>query len=276
MKSSQPRPSEKVAVSASKPTHRVMEHTKFQLLRAPIIEAVLDIDCDMPPAFDLASVEARSQDLLRDNYPQFRKQLMQEHTIEAKLGETPKTSVRHATQSLQFLQEDGKQLVQVRAQGFSFNRLAPYTTLDDYLPEIQRTWRLFVSIAAPVQIRNVRLRYINRILLPTVAGSVGLEEFLKVGPRLPDEEKLTFTGFLNQHTAVENGTGNQVVIILTSQPPENGRLPLILDITATANGPAEVGNWTWLSETIQALRALKNNVFRNTLTDKCLNLFQQP
>ena len=50
---------------------------------------------------------------------------------------------KRAIQSLQFLHEDEKQLVQVMAQGFSFNRLAPYTSLDDYLPVIQRTWELF-------------------------------------------------------------------------------------------------------------------------------------
>jgi uncharacterized protein (TIGR04255 family) len=253
-----------------------MDDTKLQLLKAPIIEAVLDIDCDFPPDFDLATLEKRAQEVFRDKYPHFQKQLMQEHTIQAKPDEPPTMSVRHATQSLQFLQEDRKQLVQVRAQGFSFNRLAPYISLDSYLPEIERTWRLFVSIAAPVQIRTVRLRYINRILLPMVGGSVKLEDYLMVGPRLPDEDRLTFTGFLNQHTAVESGTGNQIVIILTTQSPENEMLPLILDITAVSNGPADVENLAWLSTTIQALRALKNSVFRNTLTEQCLNLFQQP
>jgi uncharacterized protein (TIGR04255 family) len=253
-----------------------MSDTRLQLQNAPIIEAVLDIDCDLPPSFDLAALETRSRELFRDKYPQFRKHFVQEHRIETKPDAPPTTSFRLGTQALQFLQEDGKQLVQVRAQGFSFNRLAPYSTLDDYLPEIQRVWRLFVSIAAPVQIRAVRLRYINRIVLPTRDGKVFLEDYLRVGPRLPDAERLTFTGFLNQHTAVEAGTGSQVVITLAALPQENGMLPLIFDIIVTTPGPAEVENWAWLSATIQALRALKNRVFQNTLTEACLNLFQQP
>ena len=252
-----------------------MTDTEFQLLKAPIIEAVLDIDCDLPPGFDLAALEGPSRDRFRDKYPKFRKQLMQEHRIETKPDEPPKMSVRHQMQSLQFLQDDEKQLVQVRAQGFSFNRLAPYTSLDDYLPEIERTWRLFISIAAPVQIRTVRLRYINRILLPMPDSRVELEDYLKIGPRLPDEDRLTFTGFLNQHTAVEKDTGNQVNIVLTTQPPEDKLLPLIFDITVAGSAKAEVENWAWLLTQIQALRALKNRVFRNTLTERCLNLFQQ-
>lgn len=252
-----------------------MNDTELKLLKAPIIEAVLDVDCDMPPGFDLAKLEIPSRERFKETYPKFRKQLMQEHKIEAKLDKPPVTSVRHALQSLLFLNDSEKQIVQVRANGFSFNRLAPYSSLNEYLPEIERTWKLFVSLASPVQIRAVRLRYINRILLPMPEGRLELEEFLKVGPRLPDEKQLTFTGFLNQHTAVEAGTGNKVSIVLTNQPMENKTLPIIFDITVESNGVAEVENWTWLSGQIQALRALKNLVFRNTLTDRCLNLFQQ-
>ena len=44
--------------------------------------------------------------------------------------------------------------------------------LDEYLPEIERTWRFFVELASPVQVRRIRLRYINRILLPLASGGV--------------------------------------------------------------------------------------------------------
>lgn len=253
-----------------------MNDAEFKLLKPPIIEAVLDIDCDMAPGFDLVPLEGPSRDQFQDKYPKPRKQFMQEHKIETKPDEPPKMSVRHQMQSLQFFQEDEKQIVQVRAHGFSFNRLAPYSSLDHYLPEIERTWRLFVSIAAPVQIRTVRLRYINRILIPMPDAKANLEDYLKVGPRLPDEDRLTFTGFLNQHTAVEKDTEHQVNIVLTTQPPEGEMLPLIFDITVAGNGKAEVENWAWLLTKIQALRALKNRVFRNTLTERCLSLFQQP
>jgi len=254
-----------------------MADNKFTLLKAPIIEAVLDIDCDMPPGKEISTLEPAAHEKLRPEYPKVRRVFVQTHQIETPPGQPPKLKLHQAVHGLQFLSEDEKQLVQFRAQGFSFNRLAHYTSLDDYLPEIQRTWQIFVAVAAPVQIRSVRLRYINRIMLPMPEKSpLQLEEFLKVCPRLPDEGNLTFTGFLNQHTAMENGTGNQVHIVLTNQPPENNILPLILDITAENNALAEVENWPCLLARIQALRDLKNRVFRNTLTEKCLNQFQQP
>jgi uncharacterized protein (TIGR04255 family) len=138
-----------------------MNASNFKLSHAPIVEAVLDVDCDMAPAFDLTALEETSREAFQDRYPKFRTQFLEEHHIEQKAGQPPQVSVRRRLQALQFLQEDQKQLVQVRMQGFSFNRLAPYTSLDDYLLEIERAWGLFASITSPVQIRAVRLRSIQ-------------------------------------------------------------------------------------------------------------------
>ena len=132
------------------------------LSKPPIVEAVLDIDCDMSPGQDLAALEAPARDAFRDRYPKFRTRFIHEGQIELQRDDLPKFSARRGIQALQFLHDDEKQLVQVRALGFSFNRLAPYSTLDDYLPEIERTWRLFVSLASPVQIRVVRTDHSHR------------------------------------------------------------------------------------------------------------------
>lgn len=251
-----------------------MSESEFKLLNAPIVEAVIDIDCDMPPTFDVAALEGPAREAFRDKYPTLRPQFIQETKIETKPDAPPQMSVRHGIQAFQCLQEDEKQLVQVRAQGFSFNRLAPYTSLDDYLPEIERTWRLFVGLASPVQIRVVRLRYINRILLPLMEGRVKLEDYVKISPRLADD-KLNLVGFLNQYSAVEAGTGHEVNVVVTSQPPENDRAPIILDNCVATAAKAEPKDWPWILEKIQSLRDLKNRIFRNTLTERCLNLFQE-
>ena len=253
-----------------------MTDTEYKLPHPPIVEAVLDFECDLPPGQHVASLESRARDCFSDRYPKFRTQFVQVHQIAAKPGESPEVSVQHNVQALQFLQDDEKQLVQVRMEGFSFNRLAPYGSLDDYLPEIERAWRLYVGLAKPVQIREIRMRYINRILLPLVDGQTELEEYLNVAPRLPLENKLTFVGFLNQHAAIEVETGNRVNIVLTTQPPEGDKLPLIFVNSVVSTDPGQPEDWPWILAKIQALRDLKNRIFRRTLTDKCLNLFRQP
>ncbi len=251
-----------------------MAQTPFRLRKAPIVEAVLEIDCDMPPGFELAAVEGRATDAFRDRYPQQRKQFLHGYRIEQPPDADAQLSAERGLHALQFVQGDERQIVQVRRQGFAFNRLSPYSTLDDYLPEVRRTWEIFQSIASPLQVRQVRLRYINRILLPLTEGRVDLDEYLTGGPRLPDEGRLQFTGFLTQYAAEESASRNQVKVVLTTQQVEGARLPLIFDIEAYREEHSEPGDWDRVLLQVQSLRELKNLIFRRTLTDLCLQLFQ--
>jgi len=245
----------------------------MKLPHSPIIEAVLDIDCDMPAQFDLSALEGRFRDLLRSKYPTFRKQFFEQHKFESKLDSPSEHSLVRGIQALQFVVKDERQIVQFRSQGFSFNRLAPYSTLDDYLAEIHSAWQQFVEVAAPVQVRAVRLRNINRIPLPLTNGAVMIDKYFKNSPNV-DDEKLTLVGFLIHYGAIEKETNFTTNVVLAGQPPEQDKVPIILDIMAEWNGRNEVQNWSFLLDKIMALRALKNRVFHNSLTSQCLNLFQ--
>jgi uncharacterized protein (TIGR04255 family) len=245
-----------------------------KLKNPPIVEAVFDIDCDLPIGLSLGGLEGASREKFQDRYPKFRTLMVQEHQLAIAMDAPAHLSSRSAAQALQFLQEDERQLVQVRANGFSFNRLAPYISLDDYLPEIERTWRLYVDLVSPVQIRVVRLRYINRILLPLSANTVDLDEFLKIGSRLPDMEGLVLSGFLSQVAAMEKDTKHRLDIVTTAQPQVNDKLPVILDITVASLVTTEGTGWPLIMPIIASLRSLKNRTFANTLTRKCIQLFQ--
>ncbi len=241
---------------------------------APIVEAVVDIDCDMPADADVEALDAAAQAAFAGSYPTARRRMLSEHEISAPPGGPLAVTSRQGLQALQYFSADERQLVQFRPAGFSFNRLAPYTTLDDYLAEIERTWRVFVDIARPVISRVVRLRYINRIHLPMTDAGVEIDDYLKLAPRLADEERLKFAGFFNQHAVLEPATGNQVNIVFATQAPANHQLPVIFDIEAFKDVAVEPSDWATISGRIRSLRSLKNLVFRNSLTDKCLNLFQ--
>ena len=251
-----------------------MNERQLSLGSAPIVEAVVDIDCDMPNQTDVEALDAAAGAALAARYPTPRRRMLSEHQISAAPEGPVAVTLRQGLQALQYISADEKQLIQFRPAGFSFNRLAPYTTLDDYLPEIERTWRTFVDIAKPVACRTIRLRYINRIQLPMEEGRVEIDDYLKLAPRLADEKRLTFAGFFNQHSVLEPATGNQVNIVFATQPPVGDQLPIIFDIEAFKDVSSEPGDWGSISGRIRTLRALKNLVFANSLTDKCLNLFQ--
>lgn len=249
------------------------DHTQ-KLKRPPIVEAVVDIDCDLPPNVTIETLEQPARSHFQKEYPVVQTRQILEHKVEAKGNEPPKTSMRRGVEGYLFKTEDGRQLVQVRTQGFSFNRLAPYSTLDDYLPEIERTWKLFVGFAAPVQIRAIRLRCINRIPLPSIEEKVELRDFLKVEVGFPEESGLQLVRFLNRYAALDPETSNWVEAILTCSQPEGETLPIILDITATNSKRVQPDDWPQILGELQVLRNLKNRVFFNTLKETCLQLFR--
>ncbi len=244
-----------------------------KLASPPIVEAVVDIDCDLPPSLDVGTLEAEARAAFAGSYPKFQVRLLQEHTIQAPAEGEPKLSVRRGLQALQFVQGDDRQLVQVRPGGYSFNRLAPYTSLDDYLPEIQSTWETFRRLAAPIEVRQIRLRYINRIPLPLTDGRVDLDTYLAIGPHPPEEKSLTFTGFVHRHALLEPATNNRVNVTLASEAANQERLPIILDIEVIADASIDPADWGGITGSIQGLRSLKNLVFERTLTLTCLKLF---
>ena len=250
-----------------------MTDSDLKLNHPPIVEAVLDIDCDVLPGQDFASLQAVAQQAYVRDYPKQRSSFLAEFQIEPLSDGPARIRDTQGIQAFQYLTDDEKQIVQVRPQGFSFNRLAPYTHLDAYMPEIERTFRLFRELASPVQVRAVRLRYINRISLPLVNGKLDMEEYLTIGPRNPDGARMASAGFLIQQTLIEADTKIYVNVVLTNQPVEKDDLPIILDIQASTDVRLEADDWTGIVQHVMALRHLKNHVFWKALTEKCLRLF---
>ncbi len=203
--------------------------------------------------------------------------MIQQHVVTKKGGDTtPEMQVNQGLGAMQFLTDDGKQLVQFRPNGYSFNRLAPYGSLDDYLPEIEETWGMFQDLAKPVLMRKIGMRMINRILLPMTDGKLKFEDYLRVPPRLPETgSPLSFLGFLDQHMVIDPDTGNRANIVKTTEVPEDGGLPLILDIDVFHLFKTIPGEWSEIQGRLESLRDLKNRIFRNALTQQCLNLFSQ-
>ncbi len=49
-----------------------MDAQELQIANAPIIEAVVDIDCDLPPTLELQSLREAAGEALRDRYLKFQ------------------------------------------------------------------------------------------------------------------------------------------------------------------------------------------------------------
>lgn len=257
-----------------------MDDRTFQLPFPPIIEAIVDIDCELDPVKHLADLEPAVRQSLQDRYPKVEKRMRHQFQIR-KDSEAPPEHVMEdkGLDAILLRSEDGKQLTQFRRNGYSFNRLAPYEGMDTYLPEIQRTWENYRSLVKPLRIRKIGLRTINRIQIPlNVDGNVDLEHYLRSGPQIPSIEgrELTFTGFLNQHRIADTGSGQHANIILATKEAKDEQLTILLDIDAYDPRPRESLDWVDVVGVVGLLRSLKNDLFRGMVTEECLKLFSAP
>lgn len=245
-----------------------------KLDRPPIVEAVVDFDCDVPPDKTLKALEGPARAAFTDSYPDARPRYLQELRMASDQDGAFNSSLQQSLQAWMFLQPDGKQLVQVRQSGFSFNRLAPYGGFEACLPEVQRTWELYGALAAPISVRTLRLRYINRILLPLGAHGVDLDHYLTAQPTVPAGDRFTLSGFLHQYAARDRKTGHQVAVVISAQPLEGDKLPILFDNTVFAAGEWDPADWNALEHVLRSLRELKNVIFFETLKQPCLDLYQ--
>src|SRR5438105_1670566 len=103
----------------------------------PIVEAVLDIQVDLPGDFPVESLRRCHQKVKKD-YPDSDN--TQHVTGEISIGPKVSTSTSSEHAGYVFTSSDKKQLFQAKRTGFAFNRLAPYPGWDAFLAEAKRLW----------------------------------------------------------------------------------------------------------------------------------------
>ncbi len=243
------------------------------LAKAPIVEAVVDIDVEMRPGFVLSESRELLNNAFRDRYPVTREREFDAHEIRKTPGAVGLIKSQSGLESLMFIQNDDRQLVQARRQGFSFNRLAPYEGFDQYKAEIDLRWKQFCDIVKPVRVAAIRMRFINRIEIPLENGQVDLDQYLRVGPRAPDEDAFAFMSFSSRSVMTERATGIQVIVSLASRQPSADFLPVILDVEVAMGCECDASDLNCISDCLAKLRATKNVAFQKSLEDRCLALF---
>ena len=242
------------------------------IVNPPVVEAVVDIDCEFPPGFELGEVRDAAASAFGDAYPMQRIKRLDEFRLEATEAGTHSRPGKSRIDALQFVSSDQTRLVQVRQHGFSFNQLRqdpgrqrPYPGLDALLPDIERSWNIFRELANPRTVTAVRLRYINRIDLKFIDGQVDIDDHLNIGPRLPEGHDLSLGPFLVQFMVADQTTRCMANVRLAAEQPSPDTLPLILDIEAFSAGDLAVDDWSAILDRIGQLRALKNNIFEGSI-----------
>lgn len=244
-----------------------------KLSKPPIVEAVVDFDCDMPLDFDLRKEQIRIQEAVSSNYPT----LEPIHKTDFLLNLTPGDATSEVSQSLEALRfrtSDGNQLIQYRNSGFSFNRLAPYTSFDEYAGEIVKRWEQFLQLAKPVVLRTLRLRYINSLSIPIEDGWGDFQKYLNCVAVLKGNglESGEFLLRLN----VADGSGSlSGIVVSSSLPPTKSHIPVTIDIAVQKDVTCELDDLVTIQKTLTSLRIFKNQIFASMITEALLQKLEE-
>ncbi|MGJ8725779.1 MAG: TIGR04255 family protein [Roseibacillus sp.] len=246
------------------------EQTSFH---APIIEAVISFDCELPPGWNL-DAEGFEKLEAQGRYPEVRpvEEVADFHSFSP---EEEQISKQKIVKGFQVRSEDQLEIATLSSEGFSFHRLEPYERFEDYLPEIERLWDIYRKLAEPSILKRLSIRNINRIVLPFDENkTLNLPAYLRNAPQTLGDYGMVFAGVFQTLRMVCRETQAMTQLTIASEQSNEEGLPIILDIESFQildSAPKDLDD---LMGILENLRSLKNRVFRTTLTSECLQSFQ--
>jgi uncharacterized protein (TIGR04255 family) len=240
------------------------------LRRAPITEALIDFRIAPPiSAFEQKTVGLHER--IRGEYPKSEERKKFQAQLKVTGGKIETDTTELGIHGQFFKTEDEKTIAQFRADGFTLNRLNPYTSWLELFPEAMRLWDLYVELSAARSTSRLALRYINNLVIPWHEGE-SFETYLLAPPVVPEPLPQSVSAFLIAYSTHDPATEIGANISQRLKPGPMGTL--LLDIDVYKVGPFAVEDRDTITRTFDSLHDMKNRVFFNMVTEKCLQLFQ--
>ncbi len=240
------------------------------LARAPITEAIIDYRVKARPEFRAEDFGA-VRDHITARFPKVEER--RGRTVSFKVGVPGSVQTQDlGLQGLFFKTADDKEIAQFRVDGLTLNRLKPYTSWSDLYPRARDLWSLYASVAQPLAITRLAVRYINHVPLPSSVSD--FDEYLRAAPPIPPELPQTLSAFLSRVTVHEPEFGLAAHVSQALEIGADGRqATVIVDIDAFRASDLEPQAAS-IDETFDRLHGFKNHIFFNLLTETALRSFE--
>ena len=249
-----------------------MAAPRAHLDKAPIVEAVIDVRVlardglsvsDLKRATDFVGAEYTAPTPMRSLHARFGVESgkpVLPAPVEAEMGWAFKCGSA----------EKPTAVAQFRTNGFTFNKLEPYTTWGEVFGEADRLWRVYVEVARPREVTRLAVRYINRMRRPNPGE---LREYLEAAPTLPAQIPQLIQEFLTRVVVYDAERDASVVITQALETPvDPGFISVLLDIDAFRYCPLPPSDPS-MPRIFETLRGLKNAIFYGSITEKTAEMF---
>lgn len=237
--------------------------------KAPITEALIDLRVEVPPEVTASELQKAHADQEAD-YPRVEQANVAVGHME--VGKQVATSASTKQVGYWFRSADGKQIYQSRLDGFTMSRLAPYESWEPFRNEARRLWDVYRSVAKPVKVIRLAVRYINRLDIPLPLAD--FKEYLRTVPEVSPDLPQGLAGYFMRLAIPQDDIKSMALLnetIIAPAAPNLVSIVLDIDIFRTAELPTdEEVVWSFFEE----LRVRKNEVFEACITDKARELFR--
>ncbi|MET0398840.1 MAG: TIGR04255 family protein [Longimicrobiaceae bacterium] len=183
------------------------------------------------------------------------------------------TAARGGPTGVRFSSPDRLQAAAITRTGFSFHRLRPYVRWEQFEEGLWPAWRAFVSYFGPESIEELRLRYLNRIVIPRT--DFELADYFNTHPKLPPSLDTGMRGFLTRLSLFDLDIPAEATITLHSveEEAQTGLYPVIFDIDVATMLPFRPTDAA-LMERVRSLRNYKDRLFFDSITEATRELFR--
>lgn len=148
--------------------------------RAPVTEAVIDIQTENSAPISIGDIQSLSEEL-RTDFPT----RLPLHQLQMGVQVGPEgAEFTKDQQVLGYRLDRTGRVLQLRAHGFTYSHLPPYTDWPTFSKEAESYWNLYAATFKPAASTRAAVRMINRIPLPS--GEVELARCLNIYPSIPE------------------------------------------------------------------------------------------
>lgn len=240
---------------------------------APIEEAVLDFRVVLPESSDVQGLKRLAESLTAE-FPDLEEIWSWGGEIQFGKEGVRARQAEGGLRGYRVKSPDQLQVAQFRIDGFTFNRLRPYSAWEEVYPIAIRLWRMYVDASSPVDTTRIALRYINRFEVP-VKSIDDARDFITFSPSLPDG--LSLSGLesyesRSKHKVPKSGLETILTQSIGYTSP-GGELNVIIDID-TFIMRSFSGNEEELERVFNTLRSQKNQIFEGCITPETRRLFE--
>jgi len=240
--------------------------------KAPITEALLDINVALPAEINLPAL-LKFHDAIQERFPHKQERFLQK--FEFRVGTTPEAkNLTKEIDGFLFLSPDKTKIAQSRLDGFTFNKLKPYEKWGTFSQEAKELWQLYVSVARPVNVRRVGLRYINSIDLPLPVED--LDKYFTTTPHAPPSLSQGIHTFFLQISIPHSSSAAKGLMTQTFKPfqPESKVLSYIMDIDVAFHFEVQAPDTDAIWSYVDLLHDFKNDIFFSSITEETKKLFR--